>query len=435
MIEEICSDELTNGTLVNAVSFEDKHYVTGFFSHICGESSSYIAEWDGDQWMPTTWELTDPGHALRVIDDQLYVARYEESIDSNWLYVFDGATLDKMGTGVYLTTASGFSNLSNIYDVSSFEQNLVICGEFDRAGQNEISGIAQWVDGEWQPLGTGLAGNILNTAPVLFPHQLLVWEDHLYVAGNFRMAGGVEVNGIARWDGSEWTAMGAGFNSTVYGLGVFNGELYAGGDFTASGNTSLSRIAKWDGMEWVSPGFGFTGITSNDYTFVHTIQEIEGQLYIAGGLKQLVLDDGTTLACGGVIGFDGQNFETFDGGVANNDIEAILKVDDELLVGGGVFGSGYAGRIDLITSTESIPLDKDVVCYPNPVSDYIKWTSRQNTVIKKVYLNNAQGIQISQFTGEIIQQQLDVSNLPGGYYCLVFEWADGSLSRESFLKL
>jgi hypothetical protein len=73
----------------------------------------------------------------------------------------------------------------------------------------------------------------------------------IYVGGEFNMGDGK--NEIVRWDGSQWTAVGMGTNSTVYALTFApDGTLYVGGGFTSvrqSDGTELEalRIAVWDG--------------------------------------------------------------------------------------------------------------------------------------------------------------------------------------------
>ncbi len=370
--QELCESTPTNGTIVDCQFFNDTLYATGFFSTICGESAAYIARWEIDQWRPATISLSDPGHSLRVINDKLYIARYEESIDSNWVYVYDDGMLQKVGQGVYLTTASGFSQLPNIYDIIEYDGKIIACGEFDRVGEESIQGIMQWDGTTWSALGTGLSGNIQGTAPVLFPHQLMVHDGDLYVAGNFRNAGGVEVNGIAKWDGTEWTNLGAGFDNTVYSMVVFNGEIIVGGSFTVSDGTSLNRIARWDGTSWAALDFGFTQSSVNDFTFVHTLKNIEDVLYMGGGLKEITYSDNSTEACGGIVSFDGSTVNTFMGGVAQTDIEAICPLENgQLLIGGGVFGSGYTGLADLSTSIVETPVEAEVSIGPNPFTNYV----------------------------------------------------------------
>lgn len=87
----------------------------------------------------------------------------------------------------------------------------------------------------------------------------------LYVGGNFGKAGGLTVNGIARWDGAAWSALGLGFKQDndpgiVASIAVFDDgkgpALYAGGLFDTAGGAPAASIAKWDGLNWTSVGGG-----------------------------------------------------------------------------------------------------------------------------------------------------------------------------------
>ena len=88
----------------------------------------------------------------------------------------------------------------------------------------------------------------------------------LYAGGDFTTAGGVAANGIAKWDGSSWTALGSGMNADVHALTVFDDgggpALYAGGDFTTAGGVAANNIAKWDGSSWTALGSGIERLAS-----------------------------------------------------------------------------------------------------------------------------------------------------------------------------
>src|SRR6266481_9298362 len=43
---------------------------------------------------------------------------------------------------------------------------------------------------------------------------------NLYIAGDFTAVGDVVANHIAKWNGSNWTALGSGMNSNVFALAV-----------------------------------------------------------------------------------------------------------------------------------------------------------------------------------------------------------------------
>jgi hypothetical protein len=78
-----------------------------------------------------------------------------------------------------------------------------------------------------------------------YVYALTVYNGQLIAGGNFTTAGGVSTNRIARWDGSNWEALGSGMNYDVRALTVYNGELIAGGWFTTAGGKNSSHWGRW----------------------------------------------------------------------------------------------------------------------------------------------------------------------------------------------
>ena len=83
----------------------------------------------------------------------------------------------------------------------------------------------------------------------------------LYVSGSFTSAGPIACKGLARTDGGAWDTLGRGLDSTVNALVGFdagNGvELHAGGAFTSAGiDGALASLARWDGAQWTNVGAG-----------------------------------------------------------------------------------------------------------------------------------------------------------------------------------
>jgi hypothetical protein len=66
------------------------------------------------------------------------------------------------------------------------------------------------------------------------------------VGGTFTSAGGQPANRIAKWDGTNWWALGSGFISTITALAVNGTNLYAGGNFTSA--VALRQIVSPNGM-------------------------------------------------------------------------------------------------------------------------------------------------------------------------------------------
>src|SRR5262252_3072846 len=83
---------------------------------------------------------------------------------------------------------------------------------------------------------------------------------NIYIGGNFSIVGDVVANNIAMWDGTVWSALGAGVNGGVQALAVSGSNVYAGGNFTAAGGVAATNIAKWDGTAWSTLGPGLSGV-------------------------------------------------------------------------------------------------------------------------------------------------------------------------------
>jgi hypothetical protein len=175
-------------------------------------------------------------------------------------------------------------------DGSGAGPRLHVAGDFASIGGAPAQGVARWTGQGWEPLapfgptveklvsfddgsgagpslygvvgqalqkwtGTGWAAVGTASHPI---HALAVHDDGngpaLFVGGSFVQIGGVPAKRIARFDGSSWSAVGEGVNSSVFALAVYDdgtGEkLYAGGSFTLSELLFLGGVAAWDGSAW-----------------------------------------------------------------------------------------------------------------------------------------------------------------------------------------
>jgi hypothetical protein len=112
--------------------------------------------------------------------------------------------------------------------------------------------VAKWDGTAWSALGAGMDNDVQALA--------LDGDGNLYGGGQFTTAGGIPASRIAKWDGTAWSALGAGMDSSVLALALDGeGNLYAGGYFTSAGGTPANNIAKWDGTAWSALGAGMDG--------------------------------------------------------------------------------------------------------------------------------------------------------------------------------
>ena len=57
--------------------------------------------------------------------------------------------------------------------------------------------------------------------------------------------GGLRASNIARWDGTNWFALGSGVDGSVYSIASVAGRVYIGGAFGRAGNKPSLNFAIW----------------------------------------------------------------------------------------------------------------------------------------------------------------------------------------------
>lgn len=195
-----------------------------------------IARWNGVSWQRLGDGLDGPVRTLlrRRNGDLIAGGEFLNSGNTpvSRIARWDGTTWSPLGTGVD-GPVRALAELPN--------GDLVAAGDFITDGLNPLNLVARWDGSTWQMLGTGLAG-----APGVSARAMLVLPDgDLLVGGSFHTAGTQPVGGLARWNGSQWSAVADGVAGTVHTLAqASTGELYVGGDFGMVGGVDSAHFAR-----------------------------------------------------------------------------------------------------------------------------------------------------------------------------------------------
>jgi len=202
--------------------------------------------------------------------------------------------------------------------------NVYVGGNFTFIGTVEVNHIAKWDGSTWSSLGSGVA--VSNSV-----RALAVSGSDLYVGGKFDHVGGIEANNVAKWDGVAWSAFGAGLGE-VSALAVMGSDLYVGADFaTAGGGMANQHIAKWNGSSWSALGSGMNN-SVNALAVSGTDLYAGGAFTTAGGVA-----DTKYLAK-----WDGADWSALGSGMDNIVNALVIRGSD--LYAGGIFSK--AGGID-----------------------------------------------------------------------------------------
>jgi len=229
-------------------------YVGGDFSQAGGTTAVNIASWNGTNWTGLGSGANGSVEALAVVGANLYAGGQFSSvggISALRIARWDGSSWSALGaiTNVKAGCVGACFDDGAVFALGAVGNDLYVGGRFVWAGGAFATNIAKWDGTNWSALGTGLDG---------YPRAMAAANNGIYVAGDFRYAGGVRVNHIARWDGVAWHSVGGGVDDdlAIQALAVNGNDVYAGGSFGSIGGVSARRIAKWDGAMWAALGSG-----------------------------------------------------------------------------------------------------------------------------------------------------------------------------------
>ena len=237
-------------------------YVGGRFDFAGGVRANNIAKWNGSRWSSLgngigpngqggPYDSTSIVHTLAAKNGTVYAGGefiLAGGSLANRVAQWDESTQEwtPLGGGI-----GGSSFNTRVSAIALSGNDVFVGGVFPTAGTERASNIARFDGTQWNALGRGINNEVF---------ALTVTDDGtLYVGGNFNRAGNTNVNNVARWDGTEWSAVGSGMNGFVRALGSGKNGVYATGDFLVSGATFTSHIAQWNGSEWVGLGSGLEG--------------------------------------------------------------------------------------------------------------------------------------------------------------------------------
>lgn len=248
--------------VVSAAASDGRNlYAGGFFSTAGGVTANNIARWDGTNWSSLREGINGIVRSIGVSGSNVFLAgsfTNAGDVAANCVARWDGENWSGLGDGI-LPVVQGDMVVGSVHSLAVDGINLIVGGRFRRAGDIATTNIARWNGSEWQALGKGLRRTDSSYAQNGTVAALAVMNGFIYAGGDFRLAGDISVTNIARWsDDTGWQSVGSGVNDfmVVTTLAVNGNVLYAGGPFRSIGGVQVNRIAQWDGNTWAPLGSG-----------------------------------------------------------------------------------------------------------------------------------------------------------------------------------
>jgi hypothetical protein len=388
------------------------------------------------------------------VNHVLYAGGAFTSVDgtnANGIAKWDGISWTPVGAGFTETSGNAV-----VYALALYNNQLYAGGYFTTSGSNTVNNIAKWNGTDWVPVSTGM-----STSGVYdFVNAFAVFNNELYVGGEFTTAGTINAQNIAKWNGTVWSTVAGGIYDRVNALHVYNNELYAGGDFVInnvtfnlqyriskmttggwvnvgsiglgdatmawsvkalatyknkmfaggyfnvleSGVTVANHMASWNGTAWSAVGTP-SGVTSTATDPIRALKVYNGKLYAAG----IFTGAGSTSAVN-LAAWNDTTWATVSSSGLDNKVNAMAVFDGSLIIAGAFTNAGGVprGRIAKFTttpvsvpSTEKIP---EAALYPNPAKNVTTLTVANSEPMKNATLL------IHDITGKLVKAISGINN-------------------------
>jgi hypothetical protein len=232
-----------------------------------------LLRWSGNAWS-APGDLDGEAHALAVHDSgsgpALYVAGEFQHVAG-----VSAPRIARWHNGAWSAVGAGFDG--GVRALSSTPQGLYAGGAFAASGATSLPYLARLVNDAWTSAGPALDAPV-DVLAWLAPQSVFAGPPRLYVAGAFTSDGTQALNGLAAFDGAQYTALGSPLGTPtgapsppVRALAAFDdgtgSHLYAGGEFAPGsfGASSPGWLARYDGAHWFAvPGAAQPALASVD---------------------------------------------------------------------------------------------------------------------------------------------------------------------------
>jgi hypothetical protein len=227
---------------VKAICSHDSAIVVAgqFYQMDSVPNTSYVAEWRNEQW-----------HSMGIDSNEQEIGNYENLVEidgrlnltGNFTWDINGpiwswAVWDGESWSPGDTTGI-FQNMQ-IKSLCEYQGQLYAGGNFDNPGFP--SDIARWNTDHWEEVGGGINGDP-------WVNDLAVYDDKLWVCGEFAASWGNAASGLMAWDGQHWLNPfpQIAFIAMGRNVQVANGKLYFIGPFMAQGLPGVHHFGVYDG--------------------------------------------------------------------------------------------------------------------------------------------------------------------------------------------
>ena len=228
--------------------------ISGAWPEIGGVAAADLAQWDGDQWLPVGdgtgifGTFSPTVFSVQMFDDgsgpALYAGGRFDSIGgaagTSMFGRFDGTSWEAVGPGLISSSVVSQVAAMTVFDDGTGPALYVGMGSGVRISGVPLASVYKWDGVSWSAVGQEFGGRVTD---------LKVWDNGsgpaLYVAGTAVP----DIRYVAELVDDQWVPVDGGIASTpptsgsfasAFGLHVWDNDLYVAGNFTLIGDPAIN---------------------------------------------------------------------------------------------------------------------------------------------------------------------------------------------------
>lgn len=373
-----------NSLVTDLKVYNNELYVAGLYTTIGGIIAHGISKWNGSSWSNLGVLLDNPDNyhpKMLDFDNKLYIT-YTDHFQ--W---WDGVNMTSLTPAdLPLGTFHGTLEVFNNELVGNFNDQAF-----------KLTG------GNWVQMG------MLDMEPV---YDFEVYNNELYAAGGV----------IKKWNGTAWINVSGLTNGMqIYQLEVSDGYLYAGGLINGIGGLAINNLARYNGTNWSDTGYNQFPSSTGPQSPAYVIGLYSSNNILYVGSSEGVWEE----PYGSLNTFQyNNNAWSFVAGTINGDVTCYETYNNKLFVGGffslmpaGQGNGNNLAELNLSASIDEVS-NEIIEIYPNPSFNHFNIKIPQSVIGQNfIILDNSGRLVLN---GSLIEQvnQIDVNSLNNGVYTI-----------------
>ncbi len=237
----------------------------------------------------------------------------------------------------WLPTGNGTNNGGNVgVTLRAYNGKLIAGGAFTQAGSANANGVAMWDGTDWS-----VVDSTMNTFNSVKPLVIFRGQLYAFVTPASGPAGYmIRLDSSFKWHivpNSNYTKQTN--SGSVYSACVYNNELFVGGAFDTIGGIPARHIARWDGTDWASVGLGIDNERVNGMVVYNNELYVGGSFEVAGSVSVNAL-----------ARWNGSTWNDVGGGISGGGYAVFRTMEvynNELYIGGDFDEAGGQPMIHL----------------------------------------------------------------------------------------